>query len=342
MTGIQKFITTGLLLVFAMPAAMAEEVKDKKFSYLPNIHGTVRPRFELDTESGDARFAVRNARFSIDGKVAPEIDYFLQMDLCDQGVFKPLDFYVRMEVVPGLKVQAGQFRVPFGVEPFRGPHTYIFANRSFLGKQICNYRAVGCKLTYILPKIPLTLEAGAFNSSPITVHTIWSKDLAYAAKATYTIGEVKISTGFMTISPDEVRANLSGFSAAWASDRWTVEGEYMYEHYSGDAHRQCHGYCVFGSYRMPVRAGVFDYLSFQGRADGMTDHSNLYRDAQGDLQTNDIGRNRLTAGVTLSYLRSKNVFVDLRLNYEKYFYPQNAVVASGTGDKAVVEIVLRF
>ena len=58
--------------------------------------------------------------------------------------------------------------------------------------------------------------------------------------------------------------------------------------------------------------------------------------------TNDILRNRFTGGVTLSYLRSKSVFVDLRLNYEKYFYPDDAQVASGAGDKAVVEIVLRF
>ncbi|MDE6526063.1 MAG: porin [Muribaculaceae bacterium] len=342
MTDIRKIITAGLLLVSVTAVAEVEDGEKKEFSYRPNVHGTLRPRFELDTENGDARFAVRNARLSLDGKVAPEISYYLQMDLCDQGVFKPLDFYVRMDAAPGLKVQAGQFRIPFGVEPFRGPHTYIFANRSFIGKEICNYRAVGCKLTYTLPKIPLTLEAGAFNSSAITMHTVWSKKLAYAAKATYTLGEVKLSTGFMSIAPDEVRANLTGVSVAWASDRWTVEGEYMYEHYTGDAHCPSHGYCVFGSYRMPVRAGIFNYLSFQGRADGMTDHSDIHCNELGVLQTDDIKRNRLTAGVTLSYLRSKNVFVDLRLNYEKYFYPQGTEVASGCGDKAVVEIVLRF
>ena len=153
---------------------------------------------------------MRNSRLSLDGKVAPEIDYFLQLDLCDQGTFKPLDFYVRLQVATGLRVQAGQFRVPFGVETFRGPHTYLFANRSFIGKQICNYRAVGCKLSYQLPKLPLLLEAGVFNSSAITLHTVWSKKLAYAAKATYTLGEVKFSTGFMTIAPDNVRANFTG------------------------------------------------------------------------------------------------------------------------------------
>lgn len=342
MIDFQKFIITGIFLAIAFVSAKADDSKEKTFSYIPNIHGTVRPRFELDSESGDARFAMRNSRLSLDGKVAPEIDYFLQLDLCDQGTFKPLDFYVRLQVATGLRVQAGQFRVPFGVETFRGPHTYLFANRSFIGKQICNYRAVGCKLSYQLPKLPLLLEAGVFNSSAITLHTVWSKKLAYAAKATYTLGEVKFSTGFMTIAPDNVRANFTGASVAWASERWTVEGEYMYEHYTGKMHDPCHGYCVFGSYRMPVKAGIFNYLSFQGRVDGMTDHSNIKRDESGSLVTDNERRNRLTGGVTLTYLKSKNIFVDLRLNYEKYFYSRDAEVARGDGDKLVVEIVLRF
>ena len=342
MTGLQKFIAAFMLLAASLPVTANADSKDKTINYLPNIHGTVRPRFELDTETGDARFAVRNARLSLDGKVAPEIDYFLQVDLCDQGVFKPLDFWARLQIAPGLKVQAGQFRVPFGIEPFRGPHTYIFANRSFMGRYICNYRAVGCKLSYTFAKVPLTVEAGAFNSSAITTHTVWSKKLAYAAKATYTLDEVKLSTGFMSIEPDNVRANLADVAVAWASERWTVEGEYMYEHYTHGAHRPCHGYNVFGSYRMPVKAGIFNYLSFQGRVDGMTNHSNMRRDTDGALVTNDVRRNRLTGGVTLSYLRSKNIFVDLRVNYEKYFYSHDVEVAPGAGDKAVVEIVLRF
>ena len=146
----------------------------------------------------------------------------------------------------------------------------------------------------------------------------------------------------MTIAPDNVRANFTGASVEWASERWTVEGEYMYEHYTGKMHDPCHGYCVFGSYRMPVKAGIFNYLSFQGRVDGMTDHSNIKRDESGSLVTDNERRNRLTGGVTLTYLKSKNIFVDLRLNYEKYFYSRDAEVARGDGDKLVVEIVLRF
>ncbi len=110
----------------------------EKISYIPEFHGAVRPRWELDTETGQSRFEIRWARFTAEGKVAPKIGYFLQVDLCDQGVFKFHDAYVKMGIAKGLEVQAGQFRMPFGREPFMAPQNYIFANRSFTVKQMCN------------------------------------------------------------------------------------------------------------------------------------------------------------------------------------------------------------
>ena len=60
----------------------------KDFQLYPkHTRNSAPPASSLDSESGDARFAMRNSRLSLDGKVAPEIDYFLQLDLCDQGTF---------------------------------------------------------------------------------------------------------------------------------------------------------------------------------------------------------------------------------------------------------------
>ena len=171
-------------LCFASPAASADDVKttsaptEPKFSYIPTFHGAIRPRWEIDTRTGDQRFQVRNARFSIEGKVMPQIGYFVQLDLCDQGKIKILDAYGKFDLVKGLTLQAGQFRMPFGVEPFRAPANYYFANRSFMAKQVMNYRAVGAKLSYTLPKTPLTLEAGAFNPANMADHNVWSKTVA--------------------------------------------------------------------------------------------------------------------------------------------------------------------
>ena len=64
----------------AEPAATSE-----KFSYMPQIHGVVRARWENDLDAGLSRFQLRNTRLTVSGNIAPSIDYFLQADLCDRG-----------------------------------------------------------------------------------------------------------------------------------------------------------------------------------------------------------------------------------------------------------------
>ena len=50
------------------------EKKDtEKTISLPAVHGTVRSKYEYQTEEGEGRFEVRNARVSIDGNITPQI-----------------------------------------------------------------------------------------------------------------------------------------------------------------------------------------------------------------------------------------------------------------------------
>ena len=127
---VRGLVLTTFPLCFALPAASADDVKttpapeEPKFSYMPTFHGAIRPRWEINTATGDQRFQVRNARFSIEGKVMPQIGYFVQLDLCDQGKIKILDAYGKFNIVKGLTLQAGQFRMPFGVETVRSPANY--------------------------------------------------------------------------------------------------------------------------------------------------------------------------------------------------------------------------
>ncbi|MDE7026021.1 MAG: OprO/OprP family phosphate-selective porin, partial [Paramuribaculum sp.] len=234
----------------------------QKVDYTPHFHGTLRTRLEVNTTHGEYRFQVRNARLSLDGKIASWADYFVQTDLCDQGKMKILDAWARITPTKGLSFQAGQFRIPFGVETFRGPHTYVFANRSFMGKQICNYRAVGFKSGYTFGTIPMGIEAGIFNPTTIGDHSGWSKDLAFGSKLWYKLHNVTFTSGFQSIHPSTVRANLVDASIAWHTDRWQIEGEYMYEYYAHSAHKPAHSYVAFADYRMPIKAWKFNRLSF--------------------------------------------------------------------------------
>lgn len=332
------FLLTALTTVTSTVAQ-----SDSTFSYAPHVHGVLRARFEASTEHGDYRFQLRNARVSLDGAISPAIDYFLQADFCDRGSFSFLDGWMRLKPAQGLSVTAGQFRMPFGVDAFRAPNNYIFGNRSFIGKQMFNYRAVGAKIGYTLPSTPLTIEAGAFNPTTIGDHKPWNRTLAYSAKATLAASKtVNIEAGFASAKPDSVRMNLFDAAVTWHSGRWLAEAEYLYEHYTHNSHKPCHGYNLFADYHMPVRAGIFNRLSFQARVDGMTAHSTGHRTSDGLLITNNPARNRVTVGSTISHISSPKVYADLRLNYEKYFYHSGVTPSLDGSDKLLLELVLRF
>lgn len=338
-----------ILKVFAAAAvclicAGTVSAEKEKVDLVPKIHGALRTRWEMNTDDGANRFQVRNARVTLDGKIAPSIDYFVQTDLCNAGKMQILDAWGRLGITDHLKFQAGQFRMPFGTDCFKAPANYIFANRSFIGKQMCNVRAVGAKLSYTIfsdEMNDMLLEGGAFNPTVISDHNKWVKTLAYAAKISYRIRNVKLATGIQSIEPDSVRMNLLGGSVTWTCGRWLVEGEYMNKHYTHKSHKSAHAYNLYADYRMPVKAGVFNQASVQARFDGMTAHSTGTRNADGDLITNHPARNRVTVGGTLSYIH-KAVHCDVRLDYEKYFYHSGVTIPQGDGDKICAELVIRF
>ena len=102
--------------------------------YLPEIHGTIRGKYEYQTTMGAGRFEVRNARVSVTGNVLPIVAYKAEIDLSDEGSIKMLDAYARLFPAKGLTVTAGQMRVPFTIDAHRSPHQQYFANQFLFTK----------------------------------------------------------------------------------------------------------------------------------------------------------------------------------------------------------------
>ena len=327
------------LLIFV--ASIAQASPADSIDRMPHFHGALRARYEMATAGGEERFQMRNARLSIDGLISPEIDYFVQADLCDRGTMKILDAWGRLVLAQGLRLQAGQFRLPFGTDCFKAPSNYIFANRSFIGKDMNNVRGVGAKLAWT--RSILSLEAGAFNPTSITDQIRWVKTLAYAGKVVVKPGAgLTFAAGAQTIEPDSVRINLTGASVTWVHRSLTLEGEYMNKHYTHHRHHTAHAWNFFADYAFPLRAGIFNRASVQGRWDGMTAHSTGKRNADRELITNDPARNRLTLGATLTY-GYRAVRCDVRIDYEKYFYHHGVKAPSlDAADKVCAELVIRF
>ncbi len=326
-----------IVLLGGVATLAAQESTD--VNYMPHIGGVIRTRWEAELDGGLNRFAVMNARVNLKGNIAKPIDYFLQADLCRQGTIQFLDGWARLAITPKLKIKVGQYRMPFGVDPFRAPGNYIFSNRSFIGRDLSNVRAVGADVAYTFDKIPLSIEAGVFNPTSIGYHTGYTSAKAYAAKAVYKINNVTLTTGFKSLEPDSVRINLADAAITYNSGRWLAEAEYMYKHYTNSAMTPCHAYNFYASYAMPVKLGVFNLMSFQGRFDGTTDHSTGTRNSQGNLQVDLPAVNRMTLGATITYVY-KLVRLDFRLNYENYFYKHGVAPSAERDDKFVAEIAL--
>lgn len=338
----RKTVLSVCLCALTVTPSYAENAdKETKAVSTPALHGVIRSRWEAETSSGYNRFEIRNARISLGGSITPEIDYLVQTDFCDQGKIKILDAWGRIKVCDGLSFRAGQFLMPVSVEALRAPADFIFANCAFMGKELCNARGVGAELTYTLPNTPLTLKAATFNASGIADHDAWNRTVSCSGSADYRLGNVTLCAGMQSTRPNAARLNILDGSITWDCGHLLMEAEYMNKHYSHSAYKSCHAWSAFADYRMPVNAGVFNRLSFQGRFDGMTDHSTGTPGADGTLITNHPARNRATIGSTISHIAGP-VHTDIRLNYEKYFYHNGTVASIGDDDKVVAEFIIKF
>ncbi len=86
---------------------------------------------------------------------------------------------------------------------------------------------------------------------------------------------------------------------------------------------------------------MFQAISFLGRHDYMSDHSNGQKNEEGLLTVTDAQRHRLTGGLTL-HMGDASLQADLRLNYEQYFYRQGATIGISNHHKIAVELVAHF
>ena len=85
------------LIVAAVMACVAMSAMAQDVDLTPKIGGTIRSKYEYQTEDGEGRFEVRNARINITGKVTPIVSYKAEIDLCDEGAIKMLDAYTRLK-----------------------------------------------------------------------------------------------------------------------------------------------------------------------------------------------------------------------------------------------------
>lgn len=314
--------------------------------YKPEVHGTIRGKYEYQTEEGEGRFQVRNARFSLSGKVVKAVSYKAEIDLSDEGSIKMLDAYTRVTPFEKFDFTIGQMRVPFTIDAHRSPHQQYFANRSFIAKQVGNVRDVGATVGYTFNAgFPIILEAGLFNGSGLTNQKdYWTKGVNFSAKA-----QMFFPKGFnLTLSTQKIKPSTETImmydaGAYYHGNGWHIEAEYLYKHYSNNAFHDVHAFDGFVNYDIPVKKkdALVKKVSPLVRYDYMGDHSDGKTfDDNGMLTIDEYKRSRITGGLTISL--ATPFISDIRINYEKYLYREDAVVKTSEKDKIVVELMTRF
>lgn len=328
------------LLAFLIASATAQESKKP---YLPQIHGTIRAKYEYEPQIDKGRFEIRNARLSVEGKIIPIVRYKVEVDLSDEGSIKMLDAYVRLQPKELLKFTLGQMRVPFSIDAHRSPHLQYFANRSFIAKQVGNVRDVGAAASWTFGSgMPVTLEGGIFNGSGLTNQKhFWTSNYNFSFKSQICLWRrFNIVLSCQKAGAADVNTYMYDGGVYWDNSRWHVEAEYLRKHYARNSFRPVNALDAFAAYRLPLK-GRKTALSFLGRYDYMSDHSNGKKDESGLLRTDDPERHRLTGGLTLS-LGKGALQADIRLNYEQYFYNKGVEPSISERNKIVLEFVAHF
>lgn len=327
--------------MLCLVAAVAYSQTDNP--YLPEIHGTIRAKYEYEPPINKGRFEIRNARVSVEGKIIPIMRYKAEIDLSDEGIIKMLDAYVRVQPLSPLKITVGQMRVPFTIDAHRSPHLQYFANRSFIAKQVGNVRDVGATVGWTFENAtPIILEGGIFNGSGlINQKSFWTADYNFSFKAQTLIARhFNVTLSCQKANAGKAVTYMYDAGAYYTNDRWHIEAEYLRKHYARDAFRPVNAVDAFAAYRIPMKK-VFTSISFLGRYDYMSEHSKGLKEENGRLTVDDPERHRITGGVTLCMGKGK-LLAELRLNYEQYFYPRDAIPAISEQSKAVIELMVHF
>lgn len=331
--------------------ATADSIPEKNglWQWMPHASGTIRAKGEFQTERGEGRFEVRNARIGLDGQVTHALLYRAEIDLSDEGRIRMLDAYAGYQPWQGLLARIGQMRVPFSIDAHRSPHKQFFANRSFIAKQVGDVRDVGLSVAYEARRWPISLEAGVFNGSGLTGQKdFWTKSFNFSAKLQVRpIPGLTLQASMQKTSPGGHDTYLYDGGVSWQKNGWLLETEYLRKHYAGEAFTDVNALNMMCGYEIPLRPkgkpgrqAQLNGLRLLLRYDAMDDHSDGTADEEGHLQLTDAQRKRLTGGVTLRF--GKKLHSELRLNYEKYFYGESSAAKPSEHDKVVLEMMVHF
>jgi hypothetical protein len=334
-----------LILVSFLLVIQLLNAESESESYYPSIDGTIRGKYEYFSELNQHRFQVRNARFSLRGKVTPITWYKAEIDLSDEGRTRMLDAFVQFKPEKWWSFSIGQQKVPFSTDNLRSPHNFWFANRSFIGKQLTNLRDVGVSFNIINKKfLPIDFTLGVYNGMGLYTQdkTLDLNELSYAGRIVFQpFSSLQLQLNALTIHPCQIRMNYYSPGLMFNFSNFTFEMEYLYKTYKSVSKldfNETQSWLIQANY--DIYTPKFKYVK---KVTPLLRYDDMKKNMRYDVQSSssiivktDEARKRLTGGITLSF--AKPFVNEIRLNYERYYWPDG----KATDSKLVAEFMVHF
>ena len=272
-------------------------------------------RYEVDTESGEGRFALRSSRVGVQGDVSKYLSYKFMMDLSDNGKLTVLDLYATIKPLKGLKLTLGQGALPIHNSYTTSPNVIDYSNRPFIGKYVFSSRDIGFTANYTIKQhgFPIAVEAGIFNGDGIN-NPVWTKNFAYSGRVLFgSMTGFRATAKFLTSKVDDLNNILIlGGDVRYENSDFKIEAEYATKTNTSEAGNPDDEVLslayVQSMLKLPVQSKTFKSID-----------PCLRWDAAGyDIMDRGLGCNRVTAGV--NFVFNTNVVTSLfRINYEHFF-----------------------
>lgn len=325
-----KFNEKGLIRTY-----LEDSIQQELIVLKPEI--VFKGKYEINTETGESRFSIRNSRLGLNGNVNKFISYKFLLELSSDGKFNVLDLYAKINPAKGLSIIFGQCSIPLYNGYTISPGPLDYANRPFIGKYFESTRDIGINVNYVIKQtgFPIAVEAGLYNGAGIN-NPKWKTTPSYGGRLTF--GDLKsgfraTAKAYKTKKADTLDLVYWGADLRYKGKNYKIECEVM-EKYNIYNEKSLFSSYIQGGYTFSVKSKTFKGIEPVARWDAMG-----Y-----DFLNRGFGVNRLTGGVNFIF-NTKPVTSVVRINYEHYF--RRDTFKEFTSDemdqsKATIELLIYF
>ncbi|MDR0982121.1 MAG: OprO/OprP family phosphate-selective porin [Culturomica sp.] len=202
-----------------------------QLSAQPKISGLVNLRYQYNGSTDVHGFDIRRARVDVRGDLDPSVGYRVHVELANTP--KLLDAYFQWKINDRIRLQAGQFKVPFSLENPYSPTTLETIDNSLAITSLVGYndvsgisangRDIGMSASGAIFNGVVEYALGMFNGAGTNkAEDNSSKDVA----GTLTLHPVKNLSvaGYHYNGHGRIR---SGGGVKYDDGKWLVRGEYI-------------------------------------------------------------------------------------------------------------------